>query len=118
DYLRRWASPKTMLWHNPFQSEKSKPVAETAEHVVIGSAVCQSEEGVHINGRIRSDLVYQTCVECADPGSRSKRVIQVNIDTKITDKRARKADWLIPLHTHPATARFVQNVEPRLGEQR
>src|SRR5262249_269797 len=99
-----------MLCHNPFQSEKSKPVAE--------SAVCQSEEGVHINGKIRSDLVYQTCVECADPGSRTDRVIEFNISTKISDNRAKKADWTLPLHTHPATARFVQDVAPRLGEQR
>src|SRR5215468_9175708 len=41
-------------------------VAESAKYIVIGSAICQPEERIHINGKIRSDLIDQTSVECTD----------------------------------------------------
>jgi hypothetical protein len=54
--------------------DQLKAIPETAKHVVIGGTVRQSEERIHTNGKVRGDLIYQTRVECAEPGSRPDRV--------------------------------------------
>src|SRR5262249_26866875 len=98
--------------------QKLETVAETAEYVVIGGAVGESEKRVYIDRKIRSDLIYQTRVECADPGSRTDRVVEFNIATQIPDYCTGEPDWILPLHTHVVAARFIENVDPRLAKER
>ena len=92
-------------------------VTETAKYIVIRSAVGQAEERIHINGKIRSDLINQTSVECSDPGARPDRVVEFNIATQIPDDCAGEPDRILPLHTHVAAARLIENVDPGLRKQ-
>jgi hypothetical protein len=78
--------------------KESEPIAEAAKYIVIGSAICQPEERIHINGKIWSDLIDQTSVQCADPWAGPDRVVKFKIATQISDNRARESDWILPLH--------------------
>jgi len=42
-------------------------MAETDEQVVIGGAVSEAKERIHVDREIGCDLINQTGVECADP---------------------------------------------------
>ena len=100
--------------------QELETVAEAAKYIVIGSVIRESEERIHVDREIRRDLIDQAGVECADPlltvaGAHS--IVEFHIAAQISDDRAREADWILPLHTHVAAARFVENVDPRLGEQ-
>ena len=73
-------------------------IAESAKDIVVGRAASQAEEGVHINREVRSTLIYQTSVECADRSSRIDRVVEFEIATQIPDDCAGKSDWILSLH--------------------
>src|SRR5262249_39571879 len=99
------------------RNQELKAIAESAKYIVIGSAICQPEERIHINGKIRSDLINQTGIECAHPWSRTDRIVEFNIATQIPDDRAGKPDRILPLHLHVTAAGFIKDVDPSLCKQ-
>src|SRR5215475_3876452 len=103
--------------NKPVRTE-SKAIAEAAKDVVIGSAVGQSKKRVYVHREVWRHLINQTGVQCADPGSRTDPVVEFNIPTQLADYCAGESDRILPLHLHFAAASFIENVDPRLGEQR
>ena len=98
-----------------------KAIAESAEDIVIGGVIGESEERVYVDREIWRYLINQTGIECADPlliMTCAHRVVEFHIAAQISDDRAGEADRILPLHTHVAAARFIEKVNPRLGEQR
>ena len=60
--------------------------AETYKDIVIRSAVIEAEERIHIDGKIRSDLIDQTCIERSNPGlvlACADRVIKFDVAVQI-----------------------------------
>src|SRR4029453_7694690 len=94
-----------------------EPIPESAKDVAVGRAASQSEEGVHINREVRSDLIYQTSVECADPWPRTDCVVEFNIATQIPTYCTGEADRFLPLPLHVTAAGFMEDVDPSLREQ-
>src|SRR5215831_17748921 len=101
----------------PVRTE-SKAIAEAAKYVVIGSAVGHSKKRVCVHREIWRHLINQTGVQCADPGSRTDRVVEFNIPTQLADYCAGESDRILPLNLHLAAARFIENIYSSLGKQR
>jgi hypothetical protein len=70
---------------------------------------------------VRSDLINQTGVECADPwliATRAYGIAKFDVAAEIPDDRARQPDGILPLHAHATAARLIENVDPLLTEKR
>ena len=77
--------------------QRLKPIAESAKDIVVGRATSQAEEGVHINREVRSDLINQTGVECANPwliATRAFGIVKFDVAAEVPDDRARQPDGI------------------------
>src|SRR5262249_29149737 len=98
----------------------SEAAAEPDEYIVIGCAVCDAEERVHIYGKVFAHLVDQTCINGTDPWmivTAANGVIEFDVAAQVTKNGARKADRIAPLHALAAAVRLIKNVDPCHSEQ-